>query len=52
MSQFVGYCFEYTKADIIQDVRINKVKSSMLGKIKAEKKKGTCRCETKHPEKR
>ena len=52
MSQFVCYCFEYTEADIIRDVRINKGKSSILERIKEEKRKGTCQYEIKHPEKR
>jgi len=38
MSQFVCYCFKYSEADIIQDVRINKDESSIMGNIKAEKK--------------
>jgi len=52
MGQFLCYCFEYTEADIIQDIKKNKGKSSILQRIKAAKSRGTCQCDIKHPEKK
>ena len=52
MSQLVCHCFEYSEADIIQDVKSNKGESNILQRIKAAKSSGICQCEVKHPEKR
>ena len=52
MNDIVCYCFEFSAADIQADVRANAGRSLILEKIIAEKKAGTCQCETTHPEAR
>ena len=52
MTKTICYCFNYTDADIIEDVRANKGRSLILERIARAKKTGACQCETKHPEKR
>jgi hypothetical protein len=48
----VCYCFDYTDADIIDDVLKHQGHSTILGKIAAAKKNGTCQCDIKNPKKR
>jgi len=50
MRNLVCYCFGFSAADIQKDVRANDGRSTILAKIRAEKKAGTCRCATMHPE--
>lgn len=50
MSKKICYCFDYTEADIIADVRSNQGRSLILEQILAAKKQGSCRCATMHPE--
>ncbi len=50
MHDLVCYCFGFSTADIREDVRANDGESTILAKITAEKKAGTCRCATVHPE--
>lgn len=50
MVKIICYCFNYTEADIRNDVLRNNGESTILKKISAEKQKGTCRCSTEHPE--
>jgi len=49
MSELICYCFGYTRSDIEKDVVENKGRSTILEKILAEKKKGTCQCHVKNP---
>jgi hypothetical protein len=49
MNKLVCYCFGYSEADIEKDVRDNNGISTILEKIKASKKDGTCRCHEKNP---
>ncbi|MDA3901858.1 MAG: hypothetical protein PF441_00255 [Desulfuromusa sp.] len=52
MSQTICYCFDYTAADIQQDVRKHQGRSTILERIVAAKKQSGCQCETRHPESR
>ena len=47
-TELVCYCFQYTKRQIENDY-INNGKSTILGEIALEKKKGRCDCATKNP---
>lgn len=49
MDKLICYCFNYSEADIEQDVINNKGLSTILEKIKASKKEGACRCHEKNP---
>jgi hypothetical protein len=48
MPDLVCYCFGYTADDIRRDYRTNG-HSTILEKIKTEKKFGNCQCATKNP---
>lgn len=48
MAELVCYCFGYTAEDIRQDVEIHG-HSTILEKIKTEKKFGRCQCAAKNP---
>jgi len=48
ISDFICYCFEYTKHDIEQDFSKNG-RSIIMEKIMAEKKIGGCDCANKNP---
>ena len=48
MSDLICYCFTYTESDIKADILKNK-KSTILERIKAEKKADTCECNSKNP---
>ncbi len=52
MTKTICYCFNYTDADIIDDVRTHAGKSTILESIAKAKREHTCECETKHPDKR
>ena len=45
----VCYCFNYSEADIEQDVLKNNGYSTILEKIKASKQLGSCRCHETNP---
>jgi hypothetical protein len=49
MNDMVCYCFQYTAANIDQDVRQHGGESLILERIMAEKKKGGCQCNIKNP---
>lgn len=49
MDKLICYCFNYSEADIEQDVRDNGGKSTILERIKASKQAGQCRCPEKNP---
>ena len=49
MNDLVCYCFQYTPADIAQDVRQHGGKSLILERIMEEKKNGACQCHIKNP---
>jgi hypothetical protein len=49
MNRPICYCFNYSEADIEQDVINNKGLSAILEKIQASKKEGICRCHQKNP---
>ncbi len=49
MGKYVCYCFEYTKEDIIGDVKKNNGKSFILERILMEKKHGNCNCKELNP---
>lgn len=48
MAKRICYCFNYTDADIQQDMRQNG-RSTILERILDEKKLGGCQCATKNP---
>ena len=48
MSEKICYCFNYTEDDILKDVKENG-RSTIMERITAEKKKGTCQCKKNHP---
>jgi hypothetical protein len=48
----ICYCFNYTDADIADDVLENRGRSSIEEKIAKAKKNGTCQCDIKNPKKR
>ena len=48
MTDLICYCFGYTSEDIRQDF-IKHGCSMIMEKIKAEKKMGSCQCNTKNP---
>jgi hypothetical protein len=50
--KMICYCFNYTEADIIDDVIKNLGHSSILERITEEKKNLTCQCDIKNPQKR
>lgn len=50
MIKHVCYCYNYSEADIENDVQRNNGRSLILEKIITEKQKGACQCSTKHPE--
>ncbi len=49
MAKLICYCWNYTDEDIIKDVLEHNGKSTILERIKAEKKAGRCQCEVKNP---
>ena len=49
MANTICFCFGYTDKDIIEDVRKNIGKSTILEKIKTEKSKGGCNCAALNP---
>ncbi|MBI5739788.1 MAG: hypothetical protein HZA16_03615 [Nitrospirae bacterium] len=44
MKNLICYCFGYTDADIMKDVRENQGRSLIIERILSEKKKGACNC--------
>lgn len=46
--EMICYCFKYTATDIREDVRVHGA-STILARIMAEKKGGSCRCATTNP---
>jgi len=48
MTDLICYCFNYTAADIRQDLRHNG-KSTIMERIIAEKRLGGCQCATRSP---
>ena len=50
MTKLICYCYGYTDEDIMKDVFDNSGKSTILERIKAEKKAGNCQCEIKNPQ--
>ena len=48
MSETICYCFNYTTNDIRKDIDKNG-KSTIMEKIKSEKKRGGCQCKTMNP---
>jgi hypothetical protein len=48
MSEMVCYCFNFTAEDIEQDYLKNG-RSTIMEKIRAEKKTGQCDCAIKNP---
>jgi len=50
MNRKICYCFNFTEADIRDDVLGNNGRSSMLERIIAAKQRGACQCAIKHPE--
>jgi hypothetical protein len=48
MHEIICYCFGYTRADIARDLRENG-RSTILERIAAAKRLGTCQCATKNP---
>ncbi len=52
MTKTICYCFNYTDADIQNDVKAHGGRSTIFERIAKAKREHTCDCETKHPEKR
>jgi hypothetical protein len=52
MSQEICYCYNYTDADIRNDIIHNGGESTVLAKIIAEKHNGSCNCAIHNPESR
>ena len=48
MPELICYCFGYTEEDIRRDYAAHGY-STLLEKIKAEKKSGQCRCAAQNP---
>jgi hypothetical protein len=48
MSEMICYCFSFTAEDIEQDYLKNR-RSTIIEKIRAEKKFGNCQCALKNP---
>ena len=48
MTDLICFCFEYTAEDIRQDF-VEHGRSTVMEKIKTEKKMGNCQCATKNP---
>ncbi len=46
---WICYCFEHSEEDIRRDVLSSGGRSLIMEHIMAEKKAGTCRCETLNP---
>jgi hypothetical protein len=49
MSEMICYCFQYTREDIIEDVRAHNGRSMIMERIVSEKKAGHCRCLVTNP---
>lgn len=49
MDKLICSCFNYTESDIVRDV-MEQGKSTIVERIKTEKKSGGCECKTKNPE--
>jgi hypothetical protein len=52
MDELICFCYGYTEEDIKRDLIDNKGRSSILESVAEARKKGTCECEEKHPQKR
>jgi len=48
-SPTICFCFDYTEADIVEDVHRND-SSLIMEKIKTAKQFGQCQCTTKNPQ--
>lgn len=48
----ICYCFDYSDADIINDILKNRGRSLIEERITKAKKSGTCQCDIKNPKKR
>ncbi len=49
MTDYICYCFEYTEADIIEDVPKNNGRSTIIERIVSATRAGNCECRTKNP---
>ena len=49
MTDYICYCFEYTEADIRNEVAQNHGQSLLLTRIVEAKRQGTCQCDVKNP---
>ncbi|MBA3013502.1 MAG: BFD-like (2Fe-2S) protein [Desulfobulbaceae bacterium] len=48
MEELICYCFQYTATDIREDVLIHG-RSTIIERIAAEKRGGSCQCVAKNP---
>ena len=48
MTDYICYCFEYTRQHIMEDLEQNG-RSLIMEKIQTEKKFGNCQCADKNP---
>jgi len=48
MKNLICYCFNYSESDIEADIAKHKT-STILERIKSEKRTGSCECEVKNP---
>ena len=46
----ICYCFGFTKADIVADLKLHDGRSAIVEKISQAKLAGECRCAELHPE--
>ncbi len=48
-TETICYCFGYTRQDILEDIEKNMGRSTVMERIMAEKKRGSCRCKEQNP---
>jgi hypothetical protein len=48
MHEIICYCFDFTREDIVRDLRENG-RSTILERIADAKRLGTCQCAAKNP---
>jgi hypothetical protein len=52
MMEMICYCFNYTDAEIVEDVVKHHGRSTIMERVIEARKNGTCECEIKNPKKR
>ena len=52
MDGIICYCFGFTQADIVADLKLHDGRSTIVEKITQAKQADECRCAELHPERR